>query len=73
MLKNPVKSAEEILAAWADLRVALEELDQDMTKNLVKGNVAAGRRARAGLRNLKKAATELQKDMVALEKASKEG
>ncbi len=72
MLKNAVKSAEEILAAWADLRVALEELDKDITKNLTKGNVAAGRRARAGLRNLKRAATELQKDMVALEKTSKE-
>jgi hypothetical protein len=73
MLKNPVKSAEEILAAWADLRVALEELDKDLTKSLTKGNVAAGRRARAGLREFKRLATELQKDMVALEKVTREG
>ena len=64
------KTAEEILAAWADLRVSLEELDKDLTKNLTKGNVAAGRRARAGFRALKKAATEIMKDMVALEKAA---
>lgn len=62
------KTAEEILAAWADLRVSLEELDKDITKNLIKGNVAAGRRARAGFRALKKAATDIMKDMVALEK-----
>jgi len=64
------KTAEQILAAWADLRVGLEELDKDLTKNLTKGNVAAGRRARAGFRALKKAATEIMKDMVALEKAA---
>jgi len=64
------KTAEEILAAWADLRVGLEELDKDLTKNLTKGNVAAGRRARAGFRALKKAATEIMKDMVALEKVA---
>ena len=64
------KTAEEILAAWADLRVSLEELDKDLTKNLTKGNVAAGRRARAGFRALKKAATEIMKDMVALEKVA---
>ena len=64
------KTAEELLAAWADLRVSLEELDKDLTKNLTKGNVAAGRRARAGFRALKKSVTEFMKDMVALEKAA---
>lgn len=64
------RTAEEILTAWADLRVSLEELDKDLTKNLTKGNVAAGRRARAGFRSLKKAVTDIMKDMVALEKAA---
>jgi hypothetical protein len=64
------KNAEQVLAAWADLRVSLEELDRDITKNLTKGNVAAGRRARAGFRALKKAVTDIMKDMVALEKVS---
>lgn len=69
-MSDKPRTAEEILAAWADLRVSLEELDKDLTKNLTKGNVAAGRRARAGFRDLKKAVTEIMKDMVALEKAS---
>ena len=69
-MSEAVKTPEEILAAWADLRVGLEELDKDLTKNLTKGNVAAGRRARAGFRALKKAATDIMKDMVALEKAA---
>lgn len=67
-MSDSVRTPEEILAAWADLRVSLEELDKDLTKNLTKGNVAAGRRARAGFRELKKAVTSIMKDMVALEK-----
>jgi hypothetical protein len=69
-MSETVKTPEEILAAWADLRVSLEELDKDLTKNLTKGNVAAGRRARAGFRALKKAVSDISKDMVALEKAA---
>ena len=69
-MSEVVRTPEEILAAWADLRVSREELDKDLTKNLTKGNVAAGRRARAGFRDLKKAVTSLMKDMVALEKVA---
>ena len=69
-MSDKTRTAEELLAAWADLRVSLEELDKDLTKNLIKGNVAAGRRARAGFRALKKSVTEFMKDMVALEKAA---
>ena len=69
-MSDKTRTAEELLTAWADLRVSLEELDKDLTKNLTKGNVAAGRRARAGFRALKKSVTEIMKDMVALEKAA---
>lgn len=68
---TPVKTPEEILGMWADLRVEVEGIDPDMQKNLVKGNTAAGRRARAKFRDLKKAASALVREMVKLDKSRK--
>lgn len=66
------KTADTLLANWGDIRISLEELDKDLTKNLTKGNVSSGRRARSKIRNLKRALTLLAKNIIALEKA-KEG
>ncbi|MFA6049661.1 MAG: hypothetical protein WC761_00420 [Candidatus Paceibacterota bacterium] len=63
-----VKTAEEILGMWADLRIEVETIDRDMYKSLVKGNTAAGRRSRAKFRALKKAAADIVREMVKLDK-----
>ena len=68
---TPVKTPEELLGMWADLRGEVEAIDVDMQKNLVKGNTAAGRRARAKFRSLKKSASNLVREMVKLDKARK--
>jgi len=67
--ENETALADTLLSNWGDIRISLEELDKDLTKSLTKGNVAAGRRARSKIRNLKKALTVLTKNMISLEKA----
>lgn len=64
-----VALADKLLSNWGDIRISLEELDKDLTKSLTRGNVAAGRRARSKIRNLKKALTLLTKNMISLEKS----
>lgn len=73
MTVEEVKTPEEILAAWAELRLSLEEVEQDLSKSLTKGNTAAGRRVRSTLREFKKEASQLMREMIALEKNRKEG
>jgi hypothetical protein len=60
---------EQLKADFATLHVVLEEIEKDLVKSLDKGNSAAGRRARAGLRDLKKKCSELIKQLVELNKA----
>jgi hypothetical protein len=68
---SDAKKPEEVKELWADLRLILEAMEKDLDKNLNKGNTAAGRRVRANLRDLKNKATELIREMVALDKARK--
>lgn len=69
---NKVKSQEELKEMWAALKSCVEDMEQDLNKNLVKVNTAAGRRVRADLRILKNKATELIRELVALDKLRKE-
>lgn len=50
----------DILSKWQELRVLVESLEVDVKKT-AKGNKTAGVRARRGLRQLKKEASELVK------------
>lgn len=50
----------DILSKWQKLRVLVESLEVDVKKT-AKGNKTAGVRARRGLRQLKKDASELVK------------
>ena len=50
----------DILSKWQELRVLVESLEVDVKKT-AKGNKTAGVRARRGLRQLKKDASELVK------------
>lgn len=62
------KKPEEIIEIWTNFRIEVEQIDFDMNKALTKGNAAAGRRARAKFRNLKKLASEIIKEMIEFEK-----
>lgn len=72
-MTDEVKTPEEILELWAELRLSLEEVEKDLNKNLIKGNTAAGRRVRSTLRKFKTEASQIMRDMIALEKNRKEG
>jgi hypothetical protein len=50
----------DILSKWQELRILVESLEVDVKKT-AKGNKTAGVRARRGLRQLKKDASELVK------------
>lgn len=60
-----------VLEKWNELKALVETLEHDIAKN-AKGVVAAGVRARKGLRELKSKSGELVKLTIALEKSSKE-
>lgn len=68
---SEVKSQEELKEMWAALKSCVEDMERDLDKNLVKANSAAGRRVRADLRELKRKATELIRELVALDKSRK--
>jgi hypothetical protein len=60
-----------IESKWAELKVLVETIEHDVLKN-ARGVVAAGVRARKGLRLLKTSASELVKLTVDLDKAKKQ-
>ena len=59
-----------IIAKWEEMKVLMESIDTDVSKNAT-GNASAGVRARKGLRLLKKEAAELVKLTVEADKARK--
>ncbi len=59
-----------IIAKWEEMKVLMESIDTDVSKNAT-GNASAGVRARKGLRLLKKEAAELVKMTVEADKARK--
>lgn len=61
---------EVLLGKWADLKAAVAELDEDLSKS-AKGVKAAGVRARRGLRTLKVKAADLVKYSVNKDKTKK--
>lgn len=68
---SDVKSKEEIRNQWEELKQCFESMEKDLTKNLEKGNSAAGRRVRSDLREVKKKATELVRELVKFDKSQK--
>ncbi len=62
------KKPEDIIEIWTNFRIEVEQIDFDMNKSLIKGNAAAGRRARAKFRNLRKLASQIIKEMILFEK-----
>jgi hypothetical protein len=61
----------DVLNKWNELKVLVESLEVDVSKN-ARGVSAAGVRARKGLRALQGKAKELVKSTLELEKSSKE-
>jgi len=60
-----------VIQKWTDLKTLVEALELDVTKN-AKGTVAAGVRARKGLRQLQTMSKELVKLTIELDKKPKE-
>jgi len=57
-----------VLQKWDELKTLVESLEQDVAKN-AKGTIAAGVRARKGLRQLQAKSKELVKLTIELEKS----
>ena len=62
-----MQSKEKIQNQYAELKDLLLSIEVDLLKNL-SGNKSAGVRARKTLREVKRKATEIIKDTIALEK-----
>lgn len=60
----------KVVEKWEELKALVSTLDLDVHKN-AKGTAAAGVRARKGLRDLKKKASDLVKLTVELDKVKK--
>ena len=61
----------ETLVGWTEVKDAVAALEEDVVKNLVKGNASAGVRARKGLRALRGKLTGLVKASMETAKAAK--
>lgn len=55
------ENQEEVLGLWHELKVLVESLNKDVTKNAERSNVAAGVRVRKGARKLRTLCTRLVK------------
>ena len=62
-----MQSAEKIQKQYEELKSLLISIEVDLLKNL-NGNKSAGVRARKALRDVKKQATDIIKNTIALEK-----
>lgn len=62
-------TTEQLKTDFASLKASLDEVEKDLVKSLDKGNAAAGRRARGGLRDVRKKCAELVKQLVELGKS----
>lgn len=60
-----------VLAGWEAVKAALAALEEDVAKNLVKGNASAGVRSRKGLRSLRGQLTAIVKQSMEVAKAKK--
>jgi hypothetical protein len=54
-------SAQMVLDVWSEFKLLVEQVEEDVHKNAVKGNLSAGVRVRKGVRNLRKIGAELIK------------
>lgn len=63
--------SEDIYVKWSEIRAMVEQLDEDIAKN-ARGTVAAGVRARRGLRDMRKRISVIVKQMVAQDKETRD-
>lgn len=59
------------LDVWSEFKLLVEQLEEDVHKNAVKGNNSAGVRVRKGVRKLRTLGAELIKATLASKKESK--
>jgi len=66
-----MSNTDQIKTTFLELRSLVDSLEKDLDKSLGKGNASAGRRTRAGLRDVKKKCSELIKQLVEVGKEAK--
>jgi hypothetical protein len=66
------KTPEEILQQWADFRLGLESLEQDLHNCLLKGDYMASRRTKIKLTAFKLEANKLQTELEKFEAKRKQ-
>ena len=64
-------SEEAILEKWNEVKATISALEEDVVKNLLKGNASAGVRARKGLRGLRGQLTVVVKQSMEIAKSKK--
>tara|TARA_B100000214_G_C23636298_1_gene476316 strand:- start:172 stop:393 length:222 start_codon:yes stop_codon:yes gene_type:complete len=64
---SDVEINDDLYNKWAEFKILIESLEQDILKN-VKGNKSAGVRARKGLRLVKTTASDIVKTSLAHDK-----
>jgi len=67
-----IKTAEELLKHWADIRLSLELVDKDLHDCLIKGDFMASRRTKIKLTNFKLEVSKLSTEIEKFEKQQKE-
>lgn len=63
--------SDDVLVVWESVKASVVALEEDVVKNLVKGNASAGVRARKGLRSLRSDLTKLVKQSMEAAKAAR--
>lgn len=64
-------STSTVLDVWSEFKLLVEQVEQDVHKNAVKGNLSAGVRVRKGVRSLRVIGAELIKATLTLREESK--
>lgn len=69
MSNNENDEKEYLKDEFERMKIMLESMELDLRKNINKGNVLAGRRVRAGIRELKEKINSFNKRLIAYNKS----
>lgn len=69
MSSNENDEKEYLKDEFERMKIMLESMELDLRKNINKGNVLAGRRVRAGIRELKEKINSFNKRLIAYNKS----
>ena len=64
-----MSDGKSVAELWAEVKLTVESLEKDMTRNVDKHNVSAGVRVRKGVRKLRALGAELIRTTTSLDKS----